>query len=81
VLVVRRFGHPFLVWSSSLQSYLVKSFNANPYYLTDVELRRLHRRFGHPLVNRLQKLLNKTGYGYNTNRSAIKELTRLCHYY
>jgi len=43
VPVVRRFGYPFLIWSSSLQSYLVKSFNTNPYYLTNVELRRLHR--------------------------------------
>jgi len=89
VPVVRRFGHPFLVWSfslqsylveSSLQSYLVESFNANPCYLTDVELRRLHRRFGYLSVNRLQKLLDKTGYGYNTDRSAIEELTRLCHH-
>ena len=80
VPVVRRFGHPFLLWSFSLQSYLVESFNANPCYLTDVELRRLHRRFGHPSVDRLQKLLDKAGHSHNTDRSAIEELTRLCHY-
>jgi len=42
VLVVRQFSHPFLIWSSPLQSYLVKSFNVNPYYLTDVELQYLY---------------------------------------
>jgi hypothetical protein len=57
VQVVRRFGHPFLLWNSALQSYLAESFDTNPCYLTDVELRRLYRRFGHPSVERLQKLL------------------------
>jgi hypothetical protein len=53
VPVIRRFGYPFLLWSSSLKSYLCTSFNLNPSYLTDVELRRLHCRFGHPSADRL----------------------------
>jgi len=78
VPVVRRFGHPFLLWSSSLQSYLSKSFNANPCYLTDIELRRLHRRFGHPSVEKLQKLLYYAGH--ETDRMAIEQLTKFCHH-
>jgi hypothetical protein len=53
VPVVRRFSHPFLLWNTSLSTYLTTSFDQNPCYLTDVELRRLHRRFGHPSVERL----------------------------
>ncbi|POS81713.1 hypothetical protein EPUL_006678, partial [Erysiphe pulchra] len=40
--IVRKFGHPFLVWGH-------ESMN----FLTETELRQLHRRFGHPPVNRL----------------------------
>jgi hypothetical protein len=78
VQVVRRFGHPFLLWNSALQSYLAESFDTNPCYLTDVELRRLHRRFGHPSVERLQKLLYRAGH--ESDRSTIKQLTKFCHY-
>jgi hypothetical protein len=53
VQVVQRFGHSFLLRSSALQSYLAESFDTNPCYLTDVELQRLHYRFGHPSVKRL----------------------------
>lgn len=78
VPVVRRFGHPFLLWNSALQSYLIESFATNPCYLTDVELRRLHRRFGHPSVERLQKLLYRAGH--EVDSSTIDKLTKFCHY-
>jgi hypothetical protein len=79
VPVVRRFGHPFLLWNTSLQTDLVESFDTNPCYLTDVELRRLHRRFGHPSVERLQKLLNEAGHT-DVDKNAIGQLTKFCHY-
>jgi hypothetical protein len=63
--IVRRFGHPFLLWNSALSSYLTSSFDMNPCFLTDVELRRLHRRFGHPSVDRLQTLLRSAGHELN----------------
>jgi hypothetical protein len=45
--IIRRFEHDFLLWknSHSLHSYITQSFNSNFCYLTDVELRQLHRRF------------------------------------
>jgi hypothetical protein len=46
--------------------------------LTDVELQRLYRRFGHPSVERLQKLLYRAGY--ESDRSTIEQLTKFCHY-
>ena len=46
VLVIRRSGHSFLLWDASLQTVISDSFNYNPWFLTETELRRLHRRFG-----------------------------------
>jgi hypothetical protein len=55
--VARRFGHPFLLWNSALQSFTFDSLDCEPCYLTETELKLLHRRFGHPSVERLQKVL------------------------
>jgi hypothetical protein len=38
ILVVRRFGHSFLLWNAFLQSFLTESFNYNSCYLTNIEL-------------------------------------------
>jgi hypothetical protein len=38
VLIARRFSHPFLLWNTSLQSYLLESFDLNPYYFIDIKL-------------------------------------------
>ena len=50
--VIRRYGHAFLLWYTSAYTLANKSFTLNPCYLTDVELRRLQRHFGHPSVHR-----------------------------
>jgi len=76
VPVVCRFGYPFLLWNISLCTYLTKSFKQNPCYLTDVELKRLHCRFGHPLAERLVRILKRLGYNINS-----KTLDHLTHYY
>jgi hypothetical protein len=36
-------------------------------YLTEPELRQLHRRFGHPLVQRLANLLSYSGHKFKQN--------------
>jgi hypothetical protein len=79
VLVIRQFGHPFLLWNTSLQSYLLESFDLNSCYLIDIELRRLHRRFNHPSAERLQRVLNWVGY--DTDKKIFKYLTKYYHYY
>jgi hypothetical protein len=78
VPVVRRFGHAFLLCNSSLQAYLLESFESNPCYLTEPELQRLHRRFGHPSVERLLKLLGRAGH--DTNKKTLEHLTKYCHF-
>src|SRR5207248_9635344 len=78
VPVVRRFGHPFLLWEESLQSFITNSFDQNPCYLTATELRQLHRRFGHPSANRLYRVLERSGH--DTDKQAIDYLTKYCSF-
>jgi len=79
VPVVRRFGHAFLLCNSSLQAYLLESFESNPCYLTEVELQRLHRRFGHPSVERLQRVLDRAGHN-DVDKKTLEHLTKYCHF-
>jgi len=78
VLVVRRFGHLFLLWNTSLQSFITESFSYNPCFLTNVELQRLHYRFGYLLVRRLQDVLEQAGH--DVNKEALEYLTKYCKY-
>jgi transposase InsO family protein len=67
--VVRRFGHAFFVWGRAFAGYVTQ-------YLSEPELRQLHRRFGHPSVRRFIDLLHHSSH--DTNRQAIERLTRRC---
>jgi hypothetical protein len=75
VPVVRRFGHSFLLWDTSLQSFLTESYDC---FLTTTELQRLHRRFGHPSVSKLQRVLERAGY--DIDKEALEHLTKFCEY-
>jgi hypothetical protein len=77
VLVVRRFGHPFLLWKAPFYSFLIDSLDENPCFLTNVELQRLHRRFGHPSVSRLQAILDRSGHT-DVDKQALEHLTKYC---
>ena len=48
--VICRYGHAFLCWCILAYSITAELFMQNPYFLTEIELRRLYRRFGHPSV-------------------------------
>jgi hypothetical protein len=78
VPVVRRFGHAFLLWNTSLTSLISESFSLNPCYLTSAELARLHRRFGHPSVQRLSALLERSGH--SIEKDALEHLSKYCQY-
>lgn len=43
---------------------------------TDIELRQLHRRFGHPSVRRLARVLERSGH--EIDRKALEHLTKYC---
>lgn len=74
--VIRRHGHAFLLWHISTYTLLTDSLIENPCFLTEIELRRLHRRFGHPSVRRLQNILDRAGH--TTDPHILHELTRYC---
>jgi hypothetical protein len=69
VPVVRRFGHPFLQWEDSLRTYMMTSLDQNSCLLNETELRRLHRRFGHPAADRLHRILERSGHDKVSKRT------------
>jgi hypothetical protein len=78
ISVIRQFGHPFVLWGKSLQQFIVASFAENPCYLTSAELSRLHRRFGHPSVEKLHALLERSGHDFD--KETITKLTKFCEF-
>ena len=65
--VVRNFGHPFIIWGTPTISYL-----------TEPELRQLHRRFGHPTVERLSRLLHCAGHNDPEHEQLLRKITDYC---
>ena len=76
VPVVRQFGHLFLLWDKFLHSFLQQSLQQNECFLTETEIRRLHKRFGHPSVQRLQRVLERAGHDIDSD--VLQHLTKFC---
>jgi hypothetical protein len=74
--VVRRFGHTFLLWNESLYAFVQESLQCTTpsCFLTEPELRRLHKRFGHPSVQRLHRVLERSGH--EVDRDVLQHLTK-----
>jgi hypothetical protein len=70
VPVVRKWGHPWM-----LLDQLEETLAWN--HLTETELRQLHRRFGHPSVQRLTNVLQRAGH--DVDIAVLKKLTKFCH--
>lgn len=79
ILITRQFGHPFMIWGAAVQSFMQATINTSMCNLTEPELRQLHRRFGHPSVNRLHDLLTRAGQE-DVSRDTIKRISRICEY-
>ena len=67
VSIVRFYEHPFLIWGPT-------SIN----YLTDTELRQLHRRFEHSSINKLVHTLKKTDYDDPDHRQMLQRIINFC---
>ena len=67
--IVRKWGNPWL---------LLDHHDTVVHYLTETELRQLHRRFGHPAADRMYKVLEKAGYN-DVNKEVITKINKLCH--
>lgn len=76
--VIRQYGHAFLKWHSSPYTLITESFEQNPCFLTEVELHRLHRRFGHPSVRRLHQILHRAGH--QPDLSMLEHLSKYCRH-
>ena len=68
--LTRRWGHAWLPLRP--EKLLSNGF------LTEIELQRLHRRFGHPSVARLHKVL--AAAGHSTDQNVIKAINKVCHH-
>jgi hypothetical protein len=66
--LIRKWGHPWF-YVSKLESAA---------FLTDVKLRRLYRRFGHPATDRLCKMLERAGH--DMHRNELKVIEKFCNY-
>lgn len=71
VPVIRKFGHPFMLLHHSEQSLAYC-------HLTETELKQLHRRFGHPSVQRLARVLYKSNHDFNMR--ALEQIQKFCHH-
>lgn len=76
ILVIRRFDHPFLLWKSSLNSFITQFFDHNSCYLTEMELRQLHRRFRYFSTMKLRLLLEWAGY--EINKPTFDQFSKYC---
>jgi len=68
--ITRKWGHPFLQLKNLKESII-------ECHLTEIELRRLHRRFGHPSVQRLVNILRRAKE--NFDQKQIEHLVKHCH--
>ena len=76
--VIRRYGHAFFAWYISAFNITIESLDHNSCFLTDVELRRLHRRFGHSFVRRLQHVLERSDHEFEIK--ALEHLIKYCEH-
>jgi hypothetical protein len=74
--IIRRFGHEFLLWRNFMQTCIDQSFDLNPCYLIETELRQLHRRFDHSSTRKLYDLLERADH--EMQKSVVKKLIRFC---
>ncbi len=69
VPITRQFGHPFYLWQPILHALF-----------TEAELRRLHRRFGHPHNEKLYNLLRRARLASVTEdtRRMLDDIVKHC---
>ena len=58
--VICCYDHVFLLWHIFVYFTIVEFFIQNFCFFTNIELRRLHRRFEHFVVRRLNEILKRT---------------------
>jgi hypothetical protein len=59
-----------------MQTYVNQSFDLNLCYLTESELRQLHKRFDHSFIRKLHDLLERANH--EMKKSILKKLSKFC---
>ncbi len=57
--MIRRYEHAFLLWKVVTYLLITEFIDENSCLLTEIELRRLHRRFEHLSARRLYEILTR----------------------
>jgi hypothetical protein len=69
ILIVRKWGYPFFnISCTKAATFFIKT-----------QLRRLHRRFGHPCMEQLYQLLKNAGHD-NVDKDILEKIQKFCHY-
>jgi hypothetical protein len=77
--VIRRYDHAFLLWKIFTYSLIAEFIDENSCLLTEIELRRLHRRFDHLSARRLYEILTRSDHD-NVESRVIEHLNKYCHH-
>lgn len=79
VPLVYKFGHLFMMLDvkGDNHDYIEQFVTYLETFLTEKELRQVHRRFGHPSVRKLSQILKRSGN--EVRQSDIEDLTKVCH--
>ena len=77
-LVFRRYGHAFLLWNILTYVFIDESIIQHPCFLTETEIRRLHRRFGHFSVQRFYQILDRADH--EVDQRIIQHFIKYCHH-
>lgn len=74
--LLRKYGHIWMTLGHFDSLFIYKETGPVICFLTDQEIRQLHRRFGHPSVNRFYKVLQRAGK--DVKHSTLERLTKFC---
>ena len=79
--LIRRFGHLWVLWGPFASTLLTETFICDGIpsnWLTETELRRIHRRFGHPSVSRLEAILRRADQDYQ--HEVLAKIEKYCQH-
>ena len=76
--VFKKYEHAFLLWNIPTYVFISESIIQHLCFFTEIEIRRLHRRFGHLLVQRLYQILDRADH--EVNQRIIQWLTKYCYH-
>lgn len=74
--LIRKYGHLWIMLGHVDLLYITQNDSLPCVFLTESELRTIHRRLGHPSASRLYKTLQRAEH--DTNFSIIERLTKYC---